>query len=129
MNNRKIFNFIISCQFALYRNLPAPGLGAKPGASKDADKKKFRPDDYITPPKVPQMSMAKLKAPAKKVESAAESATDTTVVELPPEIADPHKSPCVNVPEWFVKEGGELLLSETPNGKSTMVARWLKPDF
>ena len=42
------------------------------------------------------------------------------MVELPPEIADPHKSPCVNVPEWFVKEGGELLLSETPNGKSTL---------
>ena len=61
LNNRKIFNFIILCQFALYRNLPAPGLGAKPGASKDADKKKFRPDDYIIPPKVPQMSMAKLK--------------------------------------------------------------------
>ena len=103
------------------RNLPAPGLGSKPGqASKEGDKKKFGPDDYILPPKVPQMSMAKLKAPAKKVESAAESATDTTVVELPPEIADPHKSPCVNVPEWFVKEGGELLLSETPNGKSTL---------
>ena len=38
--------------------------------------------------------------------------------ELPPEIADPQKAPCVNVPEWFVKEGGELCLSDTENGVS-----------
>ena len=64
---------ILSCtscsmlfQFVPHRNLPAPGLGSKPGqGSKEGDKKKFAPDDYIIPPKVPQMSMAKLKAPAK----------------------------------------------------------------
>ena len=72
-----IFRFrsvpILSCtscsmlfQFVPHRNLPAPGLGSKPGqGSKEGDKKKFAPDDYIIPPKVPQMSMAKLKAPAK----------------------------------------------------------------
>ena len=38
--------------------------------------------------------------------------------ELPPELADPQKSPCVNVPEWFVREGGELCLSDTANGTS-----------
>ena len=40
--------------------------------------------------------------------------------ELPPEIANPQRSPCVNVPEWFVKEGGELCLSETGNGMSVL---------
>ena len=40
------------------------------------------------------------------------------VFELPPELANPQKAPCVNVPEWFVKEGGELCLSDTANGLS-----------
>ena len=39
---------------------------------------------------------------------------------LPPELADPQKSPCVNVPEWFVREGGELCLSDTANGTSVI---------
>jgi hypothetical protein len=42
------------------------------------------------------------------------------VFELPREIANPQRSPCVNVPEWFVKEGGELCLSETANGMSVL---------
>ena len=38
--------------------------------------------------------------------------------ELPPELSDPQKAPCVNVPEWFIREGGELCLSDTSNGTS-----------
>ena len=49
-----------------------------------------------------------------------ECAVVTDVFELPPEIANPQKSPCVNVPEWFVKDGGELCLSDTPNGMSVI---------
>ena len=49
-----------------------------------------------------------------------DSAVVTDVFELPPEIANPQKSPCVNVPEWFVKEGGELCLSDTSNGMSVI---------
>ena len=51
----------------------------------------------------------------------------TEVFELPPEIANPQKSPCVNVPEWFVKDGGELCLSDTPNGMSVirLVMLWI----
>ena len=45
--------------------------------------------------------------------------------ELPPEIANPQKSPCVNVPEWFVKGGGELCLSDTANGVS-IIRYWPK---
>ena len=45
--------------------------------------------------------------------------------ELPPEIANPQKAPCVNVPEWFVKEGGELCLSDTANGVS-IIRYWPK---
>lgn len=32
----------------------------------------------------------------------------------------PTNSPCINVPEWFVKEGGELCLSETSRGFSIL---------
>ena len=49
-----------------------------------------------------------------------DSAIVTDVFELPPEIANPQKSPCVNVPEWFVKDGGELCLSDTQNGMSVI---------
>lgn len=49
-----------------------------------------------------------------------ECAVVSDVFELPPEIANPQKSPCVNVPEWFVKDGGELCLSDTPNGMSVI---------
>ena len=48
---------------------------------------------------------------------------ETQLFELPPELSDPQKSPCVNVPEWFVREGGELCLSESGNG--TSVIRWV----
>jgi hypothetical protein len=47
---------------------------------------------------------------------------ETQLFELPPELSDPQKTPCVNVPEWFVREGGELCLSESGNG--TSVIRW-----
>ena len=47
------------------------------------------------------------------------------VFELPPEMANPQKTPCVNVPEWFVKEGGELCLSDTKNGLS-IIRYWPK---
>ena len=30
--------------------------------------------------------------------------------DLPPELADPSASPCVNGPKWFVTEGVELCL-------------------
>ena len=49
-----------------------------------------------------------------------ENTVVTEVFELPPEIANPQKSPCVNVPEWFVKDGGELCLSDTQNGMSVI---------
>ena len=45
--------------------------------------------------------------------------------ELPPELADPAASPCINVPEWFVREGGELCLSESAHGVS-MIRYWPK---
>ena len=45
---------------------------------------------------------------------------ETQLFELPPELSDPQKSPCVNVPEWFVREGGELCLSESGNGTSVI---------
>ncbi len=48
---------------------------------------------------------------------------ETQLFELPPELSDPQKTPCVNVPEWFVREGGELCLSESGNG--TSVIRWV----
>ena len=47
------------------------------------------------------------------------------VFELPPDLVNPQKSPCVNVPEWFVKEGGELCLSDTKNGLS-IIRYWPK---
>ena len=40
-------------------------------------------------------------------------------------LANPQKAPCVNVPEWFVKEGGELCLSDTENGLS-IIRYWPK---
>ena len=40
-------------------------------------------------------------------------------------MANPQKAPCVNVPEWFVKEGGELCLSDTENGLS-IIRYWPK---
>lgn len=46
--------------------------------------------------------------------------TNPSAFELPPEIANPQQSPCVNVPEWFVKEGGELCLSDTEKGVSIL---------
>ncbi len=45
---------------------------------------------------------------------------ETQLFELPPELSDPQKTPCVNVPEWFVREGGELCLSESGNGTSVI---------
>jgi len=35
-------------------------------------------------------------------------------------VAVPSTSPCINVPEWFIKEGGELCLSETRAGFSVL---------
>lgn len=32
----------------------------------------------------------------------------------------PSTAPCVNVPDWFIKEGGELCISESRLGFSTL---------
>ena len=114
------------------RNINAPGLGSQPEPGKGKkrpreqdDEKKFAGSDYIVPPKVPQMQMGPgigPVRPGRRGEGAPgqeeEEGLQRDTFELPPEIANPQKAPCVNVPEWFVKEGGELCLSDTENGVS-----------
>ena len=114
------------------RNLKAPGLTAKGEEPVESDpKEKYTTSDYIVPPKVPQLEMGPGIGPVRPSNDSSGSGTghDSTVVtdvfELPPEIANPHKSPCVNVPEWFVKDGGELCLSDTANGMS-VIRYWPK---
>lgn len=109
------------------RNIKAPGLGHKPGQYTPGEKK-YTTSDYIIPPKVPQITLTgaamppgdKTKKPPGETEEHEEHP-----FELPRELADPQVSPCVNVPEWFVREGGELCLSETGNGMS-VIRYWPK---
>ena len=82
--------------------------------------------DYIIPPKVPQANLAAPLPAAKKPPGHIElEKHDQHAFDLPPELADPSASPCVNVPEWFVREGGELCLSESSNDMS-VVRYWPK---
>ncbi|XP_059091219.1 uncharacterized protein LOC131886822 [Tigriopus californicus] len=110
------------------KRISAPGLGLD-GKTKKAKMPSAEPlttSDYIVPPKVPQLMLGPSVGP-RKPESApgSEKEEEISAFELPPEIANPQKSPCVNVPEWFVKEGGELCLSDTDNGMS-VIRYWPK---
>jgi len=87
-------------------------------------KAKFLTSDYVVPPKVPQLQLGPSIGPSRPYEGE-EGAEAQDVFELPPEMANPQKTPCVNVPEWFVKEGGELCLSDTKNGLS-IIRYWPK---
>ena len=120
------------------RNINAPGLGStdlETGRKrKFAEEKKaaYTTSDYVVPPKVPQLLLGgpgmgprgtrnnPFGAPHHHRHDApgSEGQAALPVFELPPEVSNPQTSPCVNVPEWFVKEGGELCLSDTANGMS-----------
>ncbi len=115
------------------KNLNAPGLGSDPksrrAARQDNQKNKYTESDYIIPPKVPQLMLGDVAGPSRggrgewgggEAPGSGGGQHNLPVFELPPEIANPQRSPCVNVPEWFVKEGGELCLSETSNGMSIL---------
>lgn len=110
------------------KRISAPGLGldAKAKKARTPSAEPLTTSDYIVPPKVPQLMLGPGIGP-RKPESApgSEKEEEISAFELPPEIADPQKSPCVNVPEWFVKEGGELCLSDTGNGMS-VIRYWPK---
>merc|ERR1719430_357063 len=107
------------------KNIKAPGLGHKPGKFTPGDKK-YTTSDYIIPPKVPQANLAVPLPAAKKPPGQVElEEHEQHAFDLPPELADPSASPCVNVPEWFVREGGELCLSESAHGVS-VVRYWPK---
>jgi alkylated DNA repair dioxygenase AlkB len=102
------------------RQISAPGLGAEQLGPESNRPGKFTTSDYIVPPKVPQILQG-LNAPrARSMQESEKKEEELTAFELPPEIANPQTSPCVNVPEWFVKEGGELSLSDTASGKSVL---------
>jgi len=114
---------------------PTPGLGHVEGKvpkglkNYDEDeaekaKAKFTTSDYVVPPKVPQLQLGPSIGPSRPYKEQ-EGAEAQDVFELPPEMANPQKTPCVNVPEWFVKEGGELCLSDTKNGLS-IIRYWPK---
>jgi len=103
------------------RNIKAVGLGHKPGEFTPGEKK-YTTSDYVIPPKVPQISQIVKNAPGEKSEFTEHELQAFT---LPPELSDPQKSPCVNVPEWFIREGGELCLSDTANG-SSIIRYWPK---
>ncbi|CAB4053989.1 PRPF39 [Lepeophtheirus salmonis] len=108
-----------------YENMKAPGFGSsKLDESNIEDKPAYTTSDYILPPKVPQLVMGPGIGPMKPNETSEEEAKPD-IFELPPEIANPQKSPCVNVPEWFIKDGGELCLSDTSNGIS-VIRYWPK---
>ena len=108
------------------KQIKAPGLGHKHGKYTPGEKK-FTTSDYVIPPKVPQMN------PVGPVPGKGSGGTDDNELEeheqhafeLPPELADPAASPCINVPEWFVREGGELCLSESAHGVS-VIRYWPK---
>ena len=117
------------------RNINAPGLGSEPASKgkkrpREAEEVKFSTSDYVVPPKVPQIQMGPGIGPVRPRGRGApgeqdEEGLQRDTFELPPEIANPQKAPCVNVPEWFVKEGGELCLSDTANGVS-IIRYWPK---
>ena len=108
------------------RNLNAPGLGSSAKTRSEEPKRQFTTSDYVVPPKVPQLHLGPGIGPTRPGGARAGGNEapgidhSRTVFELPPEIANPQRSPCVNVPEWFVKEGGELCLSDTANGMSVL---------
>ena len=107
------------------KNLKAPGLGHKHGKFTPGDKK-YTTSDYIIPPKVPQANLTSPLPLARKPPGQLElDEHEQSVFDLPPELADPSLSPCVNVPEWFVREGGELCLSESAHGMS-VIRYWPK---
>jgi len=107
------------------KNLKAPGLGHKHGKFTPGDKK-YTTSDYIIPPKVPQANLTAPLPLARKPPGQLElDEHEQSVFDLPPELADPSLSPCVNVPEWFVREGGELCLSESAHGMS-VIRYWPK---
>merc|ERR1719457_402406 len=94
------------------RNIKAPGLRAAEGDQVvGADDKKYTTSDYIIPPKVPQISNQRVRGQAPPPTDLSEH--EQHAFDLPPELSDPQKAPCVNVPEWFIREGGELCLSDT----------------
>ena len=109
---------------------PAKGLGLKEGkeAKVNTEQKKFVTSDYIIPPKVPQSQHAPGPLETTRHRAPGElelEEHEQVAFELPPELADPSQSPCVNVPEWFVREGGELCLSSTAHGES-VIRYWPK---
>jgi tetratricopeptide (TPR) repeat protein len=84
---------------------------------------KFTPghttSDYIIPPKVLQDSMATPLPMVKKPPGQLElEEHEHQAFDLP--LADPSVSPSVNVLLSFAREGGELCLSESPNGMSVI---------
>ena len=95
---------------------PAKGLGHVPGEKANTEKTSYTTSDYIIAPKVPQANtvppMAKKQARAPGELELEEH--EQFAFELPPELADPSVSPCVNVPEWFVRE---VRLNRNRNGK------------
>ncbi len=108
------------------KRLHAPGLGSAPRHLKEYNeeeiKAKYTTSDYVVPPKVPQLQLGPGIGPKRPYQKDAndEVAEGQEAFELPPELVNPQKAPCVNVPEWFVKEGGELCLSDTKNGLSIL---------
>lgn len=113
------------------RNINAPGLGStdlETGKRRKLNEEKraaYTTSDYVVPPKVPQLLMGSGVVPrnprkqfGNNSQNDAPGAEALPIFELPPEVSNLQTSPCVNVPEWFVKEGGELCLSDTANGMS-----------
>ncbi len=138
------------------RNISAPGLGLGTEGEGNQKKLQYTSSDYIIPPKVPQLQLGpgletmkenQGRVPGKTLSDQTSvklmtfirtyrnvmpmcyvvgSEEAISVFQLPPEIADPQSSPCVNVPEWFVKEGGELCLSDTAANGMSMLRYWPK---
>ena len=107
------------------KQIKAPGLGHKHGKFTPGEKK-YTTSDYIIPPKVPQVNPVGPVPGKPRTEGDVElEEHEQHAFELPPELADPAASPCINVPEWFVREGGELCLSESANGVS-VIRYWPK---
>ena len=82
------------------RKKVAPGLGHDP--KNPAGEKKFTTSDYIIAPKVPQAA-GQTVAPEDRLvpkDVLEVEEHEQHAFELPPELADPAISPCVNVPEW-----------------------------
>ena len=107
------------------KQINAPGLGHKHGKFTPGEKK-YTTSDYIIAPKVPQVNPIGPVPGNPKGQGEVElEEHEQHAFELPPELADPAASPCINVPEWFVREGGELCLSESANGVS-VIRYWPK---